>query len=144
MARMPSTTQPPSAQVCSGAHRALRHTRQGWHRGSLSVAGSIVQRVRLLFWEVWPKRWSVREEQTVLYMAKGRDQAGSYQTHYSSQPNYHLCHILGQRGPVNNGLSGERPEQETDRLWGGVGRDGKHRCSGTGQGQSPRVKPGSC
>lgn len=57
----------------------------------------------------------------MLYRAKGRDQAGSYQRHYLGQPNYHLCHILGQRGQVNNGVGGERPEQETDRLGGGAG-----------------------
>lgn len=59
----------------------------------------------------------------MLYRAKGRDQAGSYQRHYLGQPNYHLCHILGQRGQVNNGVGGERPEQETDRLGGGAGRE---------------------
>lgn len=76
----------------------------------------------------------------MLYMAKGRDQAGSFQRHYLGQPNYHLCHISwGREDQVNNGVGGERPE-ETDRL--GVGRGGKQQCSGTGQGQgqSPRVK----
>lgn len=59
----------------------------------------------------------------MLYMAKGRDQAGSFQRHYLGQPNYHLCHISwGREDQVNNGVGGERPE-ETDRL--GVGRGGK-------------------